>query len=85
MTDIETLMRTIIEPLINHPEDVSIDQIETDEFMEYHLHLHPDDIGRVIGRRGRVIRAIRTIVYSARVQGSKRTRIVIADDRDEVE
>lgn len=38
------------------------------EFMEYHLHLDAEDVGRVIGKQGRVARAIRTIVYSVRTK-----------------
>lgn len=80
---IEQLIRTIVEPLVDHPEDFQIELKDTEEFMEYHLNLHPDDIGRIIGRKGRVIRAIRTIVYSVRMRDQKRSRIVIADDVDD--
>ena len=45
--------------------------------MEYHLHLDAEDVGRVIGKQGRVARAIRTIVYSVRTKGTKRVRLVI--------
>lgn len=84
MPNIETLISTIVEPLVDHPEDFSIEQVETDEFMEYHLHLHPEDVGRVIGKKGRVARAIRTIVYSVHSRGQKRSRIVIADQEKEM-
>ncbi|MCR8968767.1 KH domain-containing protein [Facklamia sp. 7083-14-GEN3] len=82
---IESLIRTIVEPLIDHPEEFQIELHDTEEFMEYHLILHPDDVGRIIGRKGRVIRAIRTIVYSVRLRDQKRSRIVIADDLNENE
>lgn len=80
MPDIEALINTIVAPLIDFPEDLSIEKKESDDFMEYHVHLNPDDIGRVIGRKGRVVRAIRTIVYSIRNKGEKRARIIINDD-----
>ncbi|MDO4431862.1 MAG: KH domain-containing protein [Aerococcaceae bacterium] len=79
MVKIDALISTIVEPLVDHPEEFSIEIIETEEFMEYHLHLHPEDVGRVIGKKGRVARAIRTIVYSVNNRGQKRSRIVIAD------
>lgn len=79
MPDIKTLIKTIVEPLIDYPDDFSVDVVETEEFIEYHLNLHPDDIGRVIGRKGRVVRAIRTIIYGIRQRDSKRARVVIAD------
>ena len=80
MLDIKALIQTMIEPLIEFPEDFEIKVVEGEEFTEYHLHLNPEDIGRVIGRRGRVIRSIRTIVYSIRQRGQKRSKIVVQDD-----
>lgn len=80
MLDIKALIQTMIEPLIEFPEDFEIKVVEGEEFAEYHLHLNPEDIGRVIGRRGRVIRSIRTIVYSIRQRGQKRSKIVVQDD-----
>ena len=86
MIDIESLIRTMVEPLIEHPEEFKIDVVEGDKYMEYHLLLHQDDIGRVIGRKGRVIRSIRTIVYSIRQRGEKLSRIIVRDDiHDDVE
>lgn len=80
MANINNLIETIVTPLIVHPEEMSISIVETDDFTEYHLHLNPEDIGRVIGKKGRVARAIRTIVYSIRSGNKKRTRLVIADE-----
>lgn len=79
MPDIKSLIKTIVEPLIDNPNDFSVDVVETEEFIEYHLNLHPEDIGRVIGRKGRVVRAIRTIIYGIRQRDSKRARVVIAE------
>ena len=82
---IEQLIHTIVEPLVDHPEELKIELGESEDFMEYNLILHPDDVGRIIGKKGRVIRAIRTIIYSVRNRDEKRARITIADDRsDEV-
>ena len=49
---------------------------DTPEFLEYHLDLDQSDVGRVIGRKGRTISAIRTIVYSVPTE-DKKVRIVI--------
>ena len=80
MPNIEDLITTMVEPLIEFPEDFSIEKVEGEEFMEYHLHLNPEDIGRVIGRKGRVIHSIRTIVYSIRNKGEKRSRLVVNEE-----
>ena len=80
MPNIETLLTTIIQPLIRYQDELNIQVDETDEFIEYHLFLNPEDVGRVIGRKGRVIRSIRTIIYSIRNTSDKRIKIVVNDE-----
>ena len=83
MDTIENLIIAIVKPLISQPDalTIKIDQltikiIDGPEFLEYHLDLAPADIGRVIGKKGRTITAIRAIVYSVPTQG-KKVRLVI--------
>ncbi|MCW3777564.1 KH domain-containing protein [Levilactobacillus namurensis] len=79
MTDFKALILAIVSPLVDHPDALAVSMTETDRFYEYRLAVHPDDVGRVIGKQGRVAQAIRTIVYSVRVQGNKRVRLIIDD------
>ena len=81
MTDQEMrqLIHTIIEPLVSQPVDINLELKQTDDFHEYLLSVHPDDIGRVIGKGGRIAKAIRAIVYSIRYDGPKRVRLTIVD------
>ena len=79
MADIKDLILTVVSPLVSHPDELTIDVVETEEFLEYQLSVHPVDVGRVIGKKGRVAKAIRTIVYSVRVLGPKRVRLTIAN------
>ena len=73
------LIKTIVSALLSHPEDMKLDLQETDDFHEYLLSVHPDDVGRVIGKRGRIAKAIRSIVYSVKYDGQKRVRLTIVD------
>ena len=75
MDTIENLIIAIIKPLISKPDSFSIKIEDGSEFMEYHLDLDPQDIGR-IGKKGRTITAIRSIVYSVPVE-TKKVRIII--------
>ncbi|GAB2492912.1 KH domain-containing protein [Alkalibacterium psychrotolerans] len=77
--DMRDLIKTIVEPLVSHPEDVKLDLKETDDFHEYLLSVNSDDVGRVIGKRGRIAKAIRAIVYSIQFDGPKRVRLTIVD------
>lgn len=79
MPNIEQLLLAMVKPLIQHPEDVVVRIEETSEFMEYKLVLNKEDIGRVIGRQGRVAHAIRTILYSVKDHNQKRIRLTIED------
>ncbi|MDN6626821.1 MAG: KH domain-containing protein [Pisciglobus halotolerans] len=80
MKDMKELILTLIRPLVSYPEELALEIVESDEFYEYHVSLHPKDIGRVIGKQGRVATAIRTIVYSVKVKGPKRVRLTIVDN-----
>lgn len=82
MTNFDELIKTIVKPLVKHPEDVTIKHKETDRFHEYHLQTNPSDIGRIIGKKGHVAQTIRTIVYSIRVSGNKRIRLIIDDGKN---
>lgn len=79
MTDMTHFITDIVGPLINYPDEIRFEMNETPDFYEYLLSVHPEDIGRIIGRKGRIAKAIRTIVYSVRVPGPKRIRLTIQD------
>lgn len=81
MDMIENLIIAIVKPLISQPDSLTIKIVDTPEFLEYHLDLDRSDIGRIIGRKGRTISAIRTIVYSVPTS-DKKVRLVI-DERIE--
>ncbi|HEP1844197.1 TPA: KH domain-containing protein [Streptococcus suis] len=76
MDMIENLIIAIVKPLISQPENLTIKIVDTPEFLEYHLDLDKSDIGRIIGKKGRTISAIRTIVYSVPTS-DKKVRLVI--------
>ena len=79
MVDIGSLIKAIVTPLVTKPEAVAVTAHETDEYMAFDLAVAPEDVGRVIGKQGRVAQAIRTIVYSVKSPYSKRVRLNILD------
>lgn len=52
--------------LVDHPEDVAIEEV-TDErgTIVFELAVHPDDMGKVIGKRGRIVRSLRVLARAA--------------------
>lgn len=79
MEKMESFIHTLVSPLVSRPEDISIQMEETDEFYDYHLSVHPEDVGRVIGKKGRIAKAMRTILYSIQIDAPKRVRLTIDD------
>lgn len=74
------LIETIVKPLVDRPEAVQVGIDETDSRVTYKLSVHAEDMGKVIGKQGRVAKAIRTIVYSAAgSHHSKRVFVEIID------
>ena len=61
----QQLLETIVKPLVDYPEEFRIDKDDNSSRIVYKLFVHPEDRGKVIGKQGRVAKAIRTIVYSA--------------------
>ncbi|MFX3674130.1 MAG: KH domain-containing protein [Paenisporosarcina sp.] len=59
------LIETIVKPLVDYPDEVRIEIDENANRIVYKLSVHSEDMGKVIGKQGRVAKAIRTIVYSA--------------------
>jgi predicted RNA-binding protein YlqC (UPF0109 family) len=51
--------------LIDFPDDVQVDVHEEDTHITYQLSVNKSDMGKVIGKQGRVAKAIRTVVYAA--------------------
>ena len=61
----QQLIETIVKPLVDYPDEVRFEMDENSNRIVYKLFVHPEDRGKVIGKQGRVAKAIRTIVYSA--------------------
>ncbi|GCF92159.1 UPF0109 protein [Enterococcus florum] len=81
MQDLSNLVLTIVRPLVTKPDEVELEINESKDFFEYNLSVAPEDIGRIIGKQGRVAKAIRTIVYSVRTEGPKKVRLNIVDGK----
>ncbi len=68
----KALIETIVTSLVDHPEDIVVTEREEETKIVYHLQVNEDDVGKVIGKNGRIAKAIRTVVYAAKTDGNKR-------------
>ncbi len=74
------LIAELARRLVDEPDAVRVEEIEEDDgTLVLQLHVAEDDIGKVIGRQGRLVRALRTIVRAGGVEAGRRLQLEIAD------
>lgn len=73
------LIETIVKPLVDFPEDVRVDVLEDNNRVTYQLSVNKTDMGKVIGKQGRVAKAIRTVVYAAGSSQQKKIFLEIGE------
>ena len=74
-------IETIVKQLVDKPNDVNVKPVESDDTITYELTVGDGDYGKVIGKRGRNVSAIRTILFAINAkEGGKRARLELMDD-----
>ena len=73
------LLEQIAKGLVDEPDSVSVPVAETDDrgVTGYHLHVAENDMGRVIGKQGRIAKAIRTVVKARATKDGTRVQVEI--------
>ena len=74
------LVETIARALVDHPEEVQVKSGEGAQVTVLELRVHPEDLGKVIGRQGRTAKAIRTLLGAAGIKKQKRFTLEILED-----
>jgi len=77
---IQEYLEYVVVQLINHPEDASILHDEEGERHLFRIRLHPDDAGRVIGRSGRTINAIRSLAIASAQKNNIRVDVELEEN-----
>ena len=75
------LIEYIARALVDRPEAVELKITPSAEGMLYELKVAPDDVGKVIGRDGRTVTALRALVTAAATKKGEKARVEILDDR----
>ncbi|MBE6036738.1 MAG: KH domain-containing protein [Clostridiales bacterium] len=71
------LVEAIAKSLVDHPESVSVKEVEGRQAMVIELTVAPEDMGKVIGKQGRIAKAIRTVVKAAATKENKKVVVEI--------
>ena len=73
------LVEYLARRLVENPDAVTVEQVEEDGDLVIRLRVAPEDLGRVIGRGGRIARALRTLVRAGGAHGDRRVLLEIVE------
>ena len=77
MAELEELLLVLARSLVEEPDAVEVSGTESDSRVDLELRVAQEDMGKIIGRQGRTIRAIRTVVKAASVKLGKRVSVEV--------
>ncbi|NOZ00906.1 MAG: KH domain-containing protein [Deltaproteobacteria bacterium] len=78
-TDIKDIVAFIAKALVDHPEEVSVEEVVGEQTSVIELRVAKDDMGKVIGKQGRTARAVRTVLNAAATKIKKRVVLEIIE------
>lgn len=76
---VKAMLETLVGSLVEHPEEVSITTVEGDSTVVFEVSAHSEDTGKIIGKKGRTINALRTILRSTVASGTKKIMMELVD------
>jgi predicted RNA-binding protein YlqC (UPF0109 family) len=76
---LKELLEYLAKSLVNDPDDVRVVVTETETTVVLELSVAKDDVGKVIGKQGRIVRALRTIIKASAARDGKRVIVEIVD------
>lgn len=74
------LVEAIAKSLVAKPDEVVVTEVEDGNSSVIKLKVAPDDMGKVIGKQGRIAKAIRTVVKAAAIRQNKKVTVEIVED-----
>ncbi len=73
------LVEFIAKELVDHPEEVSVTEVDNDSALTLELRVNSEDMGKVIGKQGKIAKAIRTVVKAASMKENKKVHVEIVE------
>jgi predicted RNA-binding protein YlqC (UPF0109 family) len=73
------LVETIARALVDEPDAVEVNAVDREDAVVFELTVAPDDIGKVIGRQGRTIKALRTLLHAASIKSQRRAELEVME------
>jgi len=76
---LQTYVRTVLAELVDHPEDIKLTELAGAKSVVFELRCHSDDVGKVIGKNGKTISAVRTLIGTAAARQGLRALIEVVE------
>ncbi len=73
------LIEYVVKTLVDHPDDLRISEIEGERTVVFELRCHPDDVGKVIGKSGKTVGAIRTLLSTVAARQNRRAMLEVVE------
>jgi predicted RNA-binding protein YlqC (UPF0109 family) len=70
----------LLTKIVNHPEAISVDEQTQDSRMLFTIHAHPEDYGQIIGKNGRIIKAIRDLTKLMATKNNCYVDVVLSEE-----
>ena len=74
---LDRALNHLVREIVDNPDEVSVSVVDTPRGQLIEVRVHPDDLGRVIGRQGRTAKALRTVINA--LAGGRKVRVDVVD------
>lgn len=78
--EIKTLVTKLVSVLVDVPEEIRVEETETDSSIKIKIYSNPNDIGKIVGKKGRTIQSIRVYVNAVAVKQHNKKAIIDIDE-----
>lgn len=75
----QAFLEYVLKYLVDHPEEVIVTRVQKEKGSLFELRMRPSDVGKVVGKQGQTIAAIRNIVNAALPKGAERVEVEIVE------
>ena len=73
------LIEYVVKTLVDHPDDLRITEIEGERTIVFELRCHPEDVGKVIGKSGKTVGAIRALLSTVAARQNRRAMLEVVE------
>jgi predicted RNA-binding protein YlqC (UPF0109 family) len=76
----QAFLEYVVKGLVNHPDTVTVTPVVKEALTIYQLRVHPEDVGKIIGRQGMTINALRSLLLAGSAKKAQRCALELVED-----